>query len=186
MPYTVTPAAIPGVLELVPKMFGDERGFFVESFNRRDFRAATGVDAEFVQDNHSRSSRGVLRGLHYQVSPHAQGKLVRATVGEVFDVAVDLRRDSATFGKWVGSLLTAENQRQIWIPPGFAHGFLVLSETADVQYKVTGYHRPEAERAIRWDDAQLGIEWPLAAGVVPVLARRDAEAGGIADVETLA
>lgn len=177
MPFTVTKTAIPGVLELEPKVFGDERGFFLESFNRRDFRAATGVDAEFVQDNHSRSSRGVLRGLHYQVR-HAQGKLVRATIGEVFDVAVDLRRGSPTLGSWVGSLLTAENQRQIWIPPGFAHGFLVLSETADVEYKVTDYRYPEEERAIRWDDGEIGIEWPLVAGTKPMLVRRDAEAGG--------
>jgi len=151
---------IPGVIILEPKVFGDQRGFFFESFNARSFAEATGLQREFAQDNHSRSQRGVLRGLHYQVQ-QAQGKLVRVTAGEVYDVAVDLRRSSPTFGKWVGTLLSAENKRQLWVPEGFAHGFVVLSEFAEFLYKTTDYYAPEHERCIRWDDPTLAIDWPL-------------------------
>ncbi|VXB93766.1 dTDP-4-deoxyrhamnose-3,5-epimerase [Pseudomonas sp. 8BK] len=151
---------LPGVLILEPKVFGDQRGFFFESFNARAFAKATGLQCEFVQDNHSRSQLGVLRGLHYQVQ-QAQGKLVRVTAGEVYDVAVDLRRSSPTFGHWVGVHLSAENKRQLWVPAGFAHGFLVLSEFAEFLYKTTDYYAPEHERCIRWDDPTLAIEWPL-------------------------
>lgn len=151
---------IPDLLIFEPKVFGDERGFFYESYNERDFRQATGTDSRFVQDNHSRSVRGVLRGLHYQIR-QTQGKLVRCARGEVFDVAVDLRKSSATFGKWVGVRLSAENKRQFWIPPGFAHGFLTLSETAEVLYKTTDYYAPEQERTILWNDSELAIDWPL-------------------------
>lgn len=151
---------LPGVLILEPRVFGDDRGFFFESFNARAFAEATGMQCEFVQDNHSRSQRGVLRGLHYQVQ-QAQGKLVRVSAGEVYDVTVDLRRNSPTFGKWVGTLLSAENKRQLWIPAGFAHGFLVLSEFAEFLYKTTDYYAPEHERCIRWDDPSLAIDWPL-------------------------
>ena len=161
MPYTVTPTAIPDVLVLEPKVFGDARGFFYESFNQRDFEQATGLQGiHFVQDNHSKSSRGVLRGLHYQVPPHAQGKLVRVVQGAVFDVAVDIRRSSPTFGRWVGVELSETNHRQLWIPPGFAHGFLTLTETAEFLYKTTDYYAPAHERSIRWDDPTLAIEWP--------------------------
>lgn len=152
--------AIPEVLILEPKVFGDERGFFFESFNARAFGEATGLNPNFVQDNHSRSQRGVLRGLHYQVE-QAQGKLVRVTAGEVYDVAVDLRRQSPTFGQWVGAHLSAENNRQMWVPEGFAHGFLVLSEFAEFLYKTTDYYAPAFERCIRWDDPKLAIAWPL-------------------------
>ena len=156
----VIPTAIPDVLIIEPKVFGDERGFFLESFNRREFAAATGRDVDFVQDNHSRSVRGVLRGLHYQLT-NAQGKLVRVVAGAVYDVAVDLRRSSPTYGKWVGEVLSAENKRMLWLPEGFAHGFLVLSDTADFLYKTTDYYAPQAERCIAWDDADLGVAWPL-------------------------
>ncbi len=152
--------AIPEVLILEPKVFGDERGFFYESFNARAFSEATGLNPNFVQDNHSRSQQGVLRGLHYQVE-QAQGKLVRVTAGEVYDVAVDLRRQSPTFGQWVGAHLSAENKRQMWVPEGFAHGFLVLSEFAEFLYKTTDYYAPAHERCIRWDDPKLAIAWPL-------------------------
>lgn len=152
--------AIPEVLILEPKVFGDERGFFFESFNARAFGEATGLNPNFVQDNHSRSQRGVLRGLHYQVE-QAQGKLVRVTAGEVYDVAVDLRRKSPTFGQWVGAHLSAENNRQMWVPEGFAHGFLVRSEFAEFLYKTTDYYAPAFERCIRWDDPKLAIAWPL-------------------------
>ncbi|KAB0546292.1 dTDP-4-dehydrorhamnose 3,5-epimerase [Pseudomonas argentinensis] len=152
--------AIPDVLILEPKVFGDERGFFFESFNARAFSEATGLNPEFVQDNHSRSQRGVLRGLHYQVQ-QAQGKLVRVTAGEVYDVAVDLRRQSPTFGQWVGTHLSADNKRQMWVPEGFAHGFVVLSEFAEFLYKTTDYYAPAHERCIRWDDPKLAIDWPL-------------------------
>jgi dTDP-4-dehydrorhamnose 3,5-epimerase len=155
----VIPTEIPEVLVLEPKVFGDARGFFLESYNRRDFAAATGLDVEFVQDNHSRSGRGVLRGLHYQLK-HPQGKLVRVVRGAVFDVAVDLRRGSPTFGRWVGAELSEENQRQMWVPAGFAHGFLVLSDSADFLYKATDYYAPEDERCLRWDDPDVGISWP--------------------------
>lgn len=156
----VTATALPGVLILSPKLFGDERGFFLESFNQKSFDAATGVKTTFVQDNQSRSRQGVLRGLHYQVAPHAQGKLIRVTQGSVFDVAVDIRRDSPTFGKWVGVELSAQNHRQLWIPPGLAHGFLVTSESADVLYKASGFYEPAAERSLMWNDADLAIDWP--------------------------
>ncbi|SDI33385.1 dTDP-4-dehydrorhamnose 3,5-epimerase [Pseudomonas flavescens] len=151
---------IPDVLILQPKVFGDERGFFFESFNARAFADATSLNLQFVQDNHSRSQRGVLRGLHYQVQ-QAQGKLVRVTAGEVYDVAVDLRRQSPTFGQWVGTHLSADNKRQMWVPEGFAHGFLVLSEFAEFLYKTTDYYAPAHERCIRWDDPSLAIDWPL-------------------------
>ena len=171
MPYTVTPTAIPDVLVLEPKVFGDARGFFFESFNARDFAQATGSNAEFVQDNHSKSSQGVLRGLHYQIQ-HPQGKLVRVVQGEVFDVAVDLRKSSPTFGKWVGLNLSAENHRQLWVPPGFAHGFVVLSESAEFLYKTTDYWYPEHERSLLWNDPAIGIDWPLSGQ--PLLATKDA------------
>ncbi|CBG88923.1 dTDP-4-dehydrorhamnose 3,5-epimerase [Citrobacter rodentium] len=150
---------IPDVLIFEPKVFGDERGFFMESFNQKVFEEAIGRKVDFVQDNHSKSSKGVLRGLHYQLAPYAQAKLVRCIAGEVFDVAVDIRESSPTFGKWVGVNLSAENKRQLWIPEGFAHGFLVLSETAEFVYKTTNYYHPECDRGIRWDDAYIGIKW---------------------------
>ncbi len=152
---------IPDVLIFEPKVFGDERGFFFESFSQKVFEEAVGRKVEFVQDNHSKSSKGVLRGLHYQLAPHAQGKLVRCVAGEVFDVAVDIRKDSVTFGKWVGVNLSAENKRQMWIPEGFAHGFLVLSESAEFVYKTTNYYHPESDRGLAWNDLQLNITWPL-------------------------
>ncbi|WP_342243397.1 dTDP-4-dehydrorhamnose 3,5-epimerase [Pseudomonas sp. OTU5201] len=164
------PTAIPEVLILEPKVFGDERGFFYESFNARTFAEATGVERDFVQDNHSRSQRGVLRGLHYQLQ-QAQGKLVRVVDGEVFDVTVDIRRSSPTFGRWVGVHLSAENKRQLWVPEGFAHGFVVLSEYAEFLYKTTDYYAPEHERCIRWDDPDLAIDWPLAEA--PQLSAKD-------------
>ena len=167
----VTPLAIPDVLLIEPKVFGDERGFFFESFNQRAFNEATGLDLHFVQDNHSKSSRNVLRGLHYQLPPKAQGKLVRVIAGEIFDVAVDIRKGSPTFGKWVAEVLTAGNKRQMWIPPGLAHGFLVLSESAEVLYKATDYYAPEYERCILWNDTDLAIAWPL--GGAPVLSAKD-------------
>lgn len=150
---------IPGLLIIEPKIFGDERGFFFESFNQKQFEAAIGRTVTFVQDNHSKSSKGVLRGLHYQLPPHAQGKLVRCVVGEVFDVAVDIRKSSPTFGQWVGVHLSAENKRQLWIPEGFAHGFITLSETAEFFYKTTDYYDPQSERAILWNDRELSIDW---------------------------
>ena len=157
----VKPLAIRDVLLIVPKVFGDERGFFFESFNQKAFNELTGLDVQFVQDNHSRSAKNVLRGLHYQLPPKAQGKLVRVVVGDVFDVAVDIRKDSPTFGKWVGEVLSAENKRQLWIPPGFAHGFLVLSEAAEFLYKTTDYYAPEFERCICWNDPLVEIAWPV-------------------------
>jgi len=165
---------IPEVLIFEPRVFGDERGFFMESYNKRVFNEATGSDIEFVQDNHSRSSKGVLRGLHYQLE-QPQGKLVRVVSGEIFDVAVDVRRSSATFGKWVSAVLSAENKHQIWVPAGFAHGFQVLSETAEVLYKATDFYAPEYERSILWNDADIGIEWP--SDVPPVLSGKDG--GGV-------
>ncbi len=167
--------ALPGVLMLEPKVFGDERGFFCESFSQRVFDQIVGYHVAFVQDNQSRSNRGVLRGLHRQVDPHAQGKLVRVTQGAVFDVAADIDPTSATFGRWVGVELSADNHRQLWIPPGFAHGFLVMSEWADFQYKTTAYYEPAAEQAVRWDDPTLAIAWPLA-GARPTLSTKDADA----------
>ena len=167
----VTPTAIPDVLVLEPRVFGDERGFFFESFNRNAFRQATGLDPDFVQDNHSRSEKNVLRGLHYQVAPKAQGKLVRVVLGAVFDVAVDIRQDSPSFGLWVGETLSAENRKQMWIPPGFAHGFLTLTEAAEFLYKTTEYYAPDHECCIAWNDPDIGIEWPLAAG--PIVSGKD-------------
>lgn len=155
----VTPLAIPDVLLIEPKLFGDARGFFFESFNQQAFNAATGTNHQFVQDNHSRSGRGVLRGLHYQIQ-QPQGKLVRVVQGAVFDVAVDIRKSSPTFGQWVGEELSGDNHRQLWVPPGFAHGFLVLSETADFLYKTTDYHAPQHERCIAWNDGSINIKWP--------------------------
>lgn len=168
----VTPLAIPDVLLLEPKVFGDARGFFFESYNARTFAAATGLRPDFVQDNHSKSRRGVLRGLHYQLPPQAQGKLVRVVQGEVFDVAVDIRRASPTFGRWVGAVLSADNQQQLWIPPGFAHGFLTLSETAEFLYKTTDFYTPAAERCILWNDPLIGIDWPQT-GASPSLSEKD-------------
>ena len=166
---------IPGLLIIEPRVFGDERGFFFESFNEQAFYAATGNTLEFVQDNHSKSAKGVLRGLHYQLPPKAQGKLVRVVQGEVFDVAVDIRKGSPTYGQWVGGTLSADNKKQLWIPPGFAHGFLTLSDTAEFLYKTTDYWSPEHERAILWNDATLKIDWPLN-GLTPQLAAKDAAA----------
>jgi dTDP-4-dehydrorhamnose 3,5-epimerase len=177
----VIPTALPEVLILEPKVFGDDRGFFFESYNRKTFALDTGLDAEFVQDNHSRSVRHVLRGLHYQlVKP--QGKLVRVVAGCVWDVAVDLRKSSPRFGQWVGVELSADNKRQLWVPPGFAHGFVVLSESADFLYKTTDYWYPEHERAVVWNDPQLAIAWPLG-GAAPKLAGKDAAAPRLADAE---
>lgn len=171
---------LPEVLILEPRVFGDERGFFLESFNERAFEAAVGRPVRFVQDNHSRSARGVLRGLHYQQPPHAQGKLVRVTAGRVFDVAVDLRSGSPRFGRWAAAELSADNHRQMWIPPGFAHGFLVLSDSADFLYKTTDYYAPQAEAALRWDDPALAIAWPDL-GAPPTLSAKDAVAPSLAD-----
>lgn len=166
---------IEGVLILEPKVFGDERGFLMESFNQKVFDAAVGQHVAFVQDNHSRSVKGVLRGLHYQLPPHAQGKLVRVIKGAVFDVAVDIRKSSPTFGRWVGVELSEENRRQVWIPPELAHGFLVVSDSADFLYKMTDHYAPDAERAIRWDDPDLSIRWPLG-GEQPTLSAKDLSA----------
>jgi dTDP-4-dehydrorhamnose 3,5-epimerase len=176
----VVPAVIPDVLIIEPRVFRDERGYFLESYNRRRFREATELDVEFVQDNHSSSARNVLRGLHYQIR-QPQGKLIRVTHGEVFDVAVDLRRSSPTFGKAVCARLDAASQRMVWVPPGFAHGFLVLSDRADVVYKATDYYAPEHERTILWRDPDLGIEWPLEGA--PVLSDKDAAAAPLARAE---
>ncbi|QFZ92064.2 dTDP-4-dehydrorhamnose 3,5-epimerase [Synechococcus elongatus] len=178
----IYPTALTDVCLLEPKVFGDDRGFFLESFNARTFAALTGLDVTFVQDNHSRSQQGVLRGLHYQIQ-QAQGKLVRCVVGEIFDVAVDLRRSSPQFGQWVGEELSAENQRQLWVPPGFAHGFLVLSPVAEVLYKTTDYYAPMYERSLRWDDPAIAIDWPLAAGQQPQLSTKDAAAVSLAEAE---
>ena len=167
-----TPTAIADVLLIEPKVFGDDRGFFFESFNQRAFREATGVALDFVQDNHSKSARGVLRGLHYQIQ-QAQGKLVRVVRGSVFDVAVDLRRGSPTFGQWVGVLLSAENHRQLWVPEGFAHGFYVTTESAEFVYKCTNYYNPSAEHSILWNDPDLNIQWPLVDGQLPSLSAKD-------------
>jgi dTDP-4-dehydrorhamnose 3,5-epimerase len=176
----VTALAIPDVLLVEPRVFGDDRGFFYESFNQRDFAKATGVSLPFVQDNHSKSAHGVLRGLHYQVQ-NPQGKLVRVTAGEVFDVAVDIRPQSPTFGKWVGQILSASNKHQLWVPPGLAHGFVVLSEHAEFLYKTTDYYAPEHERCIAWDDPTLGIEWPAMAQP-PKLSAKDAQGAAFAQV----
>jgi dTDP-4-dehydrorhamnose 3,5-epimerase len=167
-----SPTAIADVLLIEPRVFGDARGFFYESFNARAFAQVTGVDLSFVQDNHSKSARGVLRGLHYQ-SQRPQGKLVRVVSGEVFDVAVDIRPQSLTYGQWVGEILSASNHRQLWIPPGLAHGFLVLSDTAEFLYKTTDYYAPEYERCLAWDDPTVNINWPLN-GAVPLVSAKDA------------
>lgn len=174
------PTSIEGLLILEPKVFGDERGFFFESFNAKTFQACTGLDVHFVQDNHSRSAQGVLRGLHYQIQ-QPQGKLVRVTQGSVYDVAVDIRRSSPTCGKWVGVELSAENKKQFWIPPGFAHGFVVLSETAEFLYKTTDFYAPEHERCIVWNDPTLAIDWPR--GLTPQLSTKDQAGRSLAQAE---
>ena len=174
----VTATEIAGVLVIEPRVFGDARGFFLESFNQQAFNDAVGAEIQFVQDNHSRSAKGVLRGLHFQRAPHAQGKLVRVTQGSVFDVAVDIRKDSPTFGRWVGVELSGENHKQMWIPAGLAHGFLVTSESADFLYKTTDYYVPQSEACIRWDDPALGIAWPDA-GMPLVISTKDAAASGL-------
>jgi dTDP-4-dehydrorhamnose 3,5-epimerase len=173
----VIKTAIPDVLIFEPKVFGDERGFFFESFNHKLFEEAVGYPVSFVQDNHSKSSKGVLRGLHYQLSPHAQGKLVRCVAGEVFDVAVDIRKSSPTFGQWVGVHLSGENKRQLWIPEGFAHGFLTLSDSAEFLYKTTNYYSPIHERGIKWNDDFISISWP--SEVLPLLSKKDNENIGL-------
>lgn len=179
----VIPTAIPDVLILEPKVFGDARGFFMESFNANTFKACTGLDVNFVQDNHSRSARGVLRGMHYQLQ-QTQGKLVRVVQGEVFDVAVDMRQSSPTFGQWVGAHLSAESHRQFWVPAGFAHGFVVLSETADFLYKTTDYYAPQHEVSLKWDDPTVGIDWPL--DVTPSLSGKDQQGFAWADAPKFA
>jgi len=178
----VTPTRLPEVLIIDPKVFGDERGFFFESYNARTFREATGFNGEFVQDNHSKSARGVLRGLHYQIQ-QAQGKLVRVTAGEVFDVVVDLRKSSQRFGQHEAVVLSAANRRMLWVPPGFAHGFLVTSESAEFLYKVTDSWAPEHERTLLWNDPALGIDWPLN-GIEPILSKKDVEGLPLARAET--
>ena len=183
MSYTVTPTAIPDVLILEPKVFGDSRGFFLESFNAQNFAKDTGLNVSFVQDNHSRSAKGVLRGLHYQLQ-EAQGKLVRVTQGAVFDVAVDIRKSSPTFGKWVGCELSDTNHRLLWIPQGFAHGFIVLSESADFMYKTTDYYSPAHERCISWNDPSIGIIWPE--GITPLLSAKDQQGISLEQAEVFA
>ncbi len=181
----ITTTALPGVLILEPKVFGDDRGFFFESFNQRAFDTAAGTPANFVQDNHSCSSRGVLRGLHYQTAPHAQGKLVRVARGSAYDVAVDIRRGSATVGQWFGITLDAQSQRQLWIQPGFAHGFLALEDDTHFLYKTTDYYAKDCERAIVWNDPAIGIVWPDL-GMAPLLAPKDAAAPALARADTFA
>jgi dTDP-4-dehydrorhamnose 3,5-epimerase len=173
--------ALPGVLILEPKVFGDERGFFMESFNQKAFQEATGCQVDFVQDNHSRSARGVLRGLHFQRAPCEQGKLVRVTRGSVFDVAVDIRPASATHGKWVGIVISEDNQRQLWIPPGFAHGYLVLSDSADFLYKASNYYAPAQEGVLAWNDPAVGIEWPI--NEPPTLSPKDARGHALGELQ---
>ncbi len=180
----VSTTALDGVLLIEPKVFGDARGFFLESWNEQRFNEAVGAPVRFVQDNHSRSAKGVLRGLHFQRPPHAQGKLVRCVLGSVFDVAVDVRAGSSTFGQWVGEMLSAENQRQLWIPPGFAHGFLVLSDSADFLYKTTDLYAPQAEGSVRFDDPAIGIEWPDV-GLPYLLADKDRAAPLLKDMTPL-
>ncbi len=176
--------SLPGVMRIEPTVHRDDRGYFMETWQARRF-ADRGISADFVQDNFSQSTRGTLRGLHYQIE-QAQGKLVRVVRGEVYDVAVDLRRSSSQYGRWVGEVLSAENKHQLWVPPGFGHGFLVLSETAEFEYKCTDYYAPEFERAIRWDDPDLGVEWPLVDGEQPVLSSKDAIAPFFENAETYA
>ena len=183
MGITVTPTALPDIKIIEPKVFGDARGFFLESFNARDFAQHVQAGVEFVQDNHSRSSQRVLRGLHYQIE-HAQGKLVRVVEGEVFDVCVDVRRSSPDFGKWVGVHLSSDNHRQLWVPPGFAHGFVVLSDFAQFLYKTTDYWFPEHERCIAWNDPDIGIEWPI--DFEPMLAAKDAAGKRLGEAEVFA
>lgn len=178
----VTPTAIPDVMVIEPKVFGDERGFFYESFNQRAFNQATDTNFEFVQDNHSRSSKGVLRGLHYQLTPYAQGKLVRVVRGSVWDVAVDIRKSSPTFGEWVAQELTEFSHKQFWIPPGFAHGFVVLSDSADFVYKTTNYYAPESDRGVAWNDLDLAIQWPDL-GIDFVLSDKDRKQPAFKDAE---
>lgn len=184
MPIIATPTELPEVLIIEPKVFADARGFFFESFNARDFDAAVGRNVTFVQDNHSHSACNVLRGMHYQVQ-HPQGKLLRVGAGEIYDVAIDIRRSSANFGKWVGVRLSADNRKQLWVPEGFAHGFVVLSASADVFYKTTDYWFPEHERSIVWDDPAIGIDWPIDGA--PILAAKDvAQARRLADADVFA
>lgn len=178
-----TPTAIPDVVLITPKVFGDERGFFMETYQKRLFHNA-GIECDFVQDNHSRSKQGVLRGLHYQVK-QTQGKLVRAIIGEIFDVAVDIRAGSPTFGKWVGAHLSVENKYQLWVPPGFAHGFYVVSEWAEVLYKASDFYAPEWERSILWNDPDIGIEWPLLPDIPLSLSSKDEQARFLKDAELL-
>lgn len=179
----VTPTNLPEVMIIEPRVFGDDRGFFYESFNAKKFAELTGVDLNFVQDNHSKSAKNVLRGLHYQIQ-QAQGKLVRVIAGEVFDVAVDLRKSSPRFGQWTGVTLSAENQRQLWIPPGFGHGFVVTSDTAEFLYKTTDYWAPEYERSLQWNDPAIGIDWPLQDE--PVMSAKDQQAKLLKDAEVFA
>lgn len=181
----ISPTAIPDVLLIEPKVYGDDRGFFFESYNARELGNALGGRQEFVQDNHSKSRQGVLRGLHYQLAPQAQGKLIRVVAGEIFDVAVDIRKGSATFGRWVGQRLSSDNHHQLWIPPGFAHGFLTLTEFAEVFYKTTDFYAPSLERAIFWKDATLGIDWPLkeAERQDVLVSAKDAQAVAFEDAE---
>lgn len=180
----IIPTKIPDLLIVEPKVFGDGRGFFYESFNHKAFCEAIGQQVEFVQDNHSKSAKNVLRGLHYQMPPKAQGKLVRVVQGEVFDVAVDLRKSSKTFGQWAGLILSAENKKQLWIPPGFAHGFLTLTDGAEFLYKTTDYYAPESERSVLWSDPALSIDWPIESE--PILAVKDAAALTLAQAEVFA
>src|SRR5690242_2527277 len=179
------PTSIPEVLIIEPREFGDSRGFFFESFNHKDFRRATGLDVSFVQDNHSRSVKGVLRGLHYQIR-QPQGKLVRVARGAVFDVAVDIRRSSPNFGRWAGVELTEDNHRQLWVPPGFAHGFYVLSDSADFLYKTTDYYNPDFERSLLWNDPAIGVSWPVDTGTQPTVSVKDAQAASLAAAEVFA
>lgn len=174
--------AISDIKIIEPKVFEDERGYFFESFNQKIFEAGIGREVKFVQDNHSKSSKGVLRGLHYQLPPHPQGKLVRVVQGEVFDVAVDIRKNSPSFGQWVGIHLSAENKKQFWIPEGFAHGFLTLSDTAEFLYKTTGFYAPDCDRSIRWDDEEIGIDWPLE-GIAPIISAKDEAAKRFRDAD---
>jgi len=173
--------ALPEVVLFTPKVFGDERGFFFESFSEREFVQATGLDYRFVQDNHSKSVKGVLRGLHYQLPPHAQGKLVRVVQGAVFDVAVDIRKSSPNFGKWVGALLSADNKQQLWIPPGFAHGFVTLTDTAEFLYKTTDFYAPQSERCIAWDEPSIGVDWHYAE--TPQLSAKDLQGAALVNAE---
>ncbi|SFN76499.1 dTDP-4-dehydrorhamnose 3,5-epimerase [Nitrosospira briensis] len=178
----VISTSIPDVLIIEPEVFGDSRGFFFESFNQKNFSQETGLDVKFVQDNHSRSAKGVLRGLHYQIR-QPQGKLVRVVRGAVFDVSVDIRKSSPTFGRWIGVELSEDNYRQLWVPPGFAHGFYVLSESADFLYKTTDYYIPDFERSVLWNDRDIGISWPIGTGAQPTISTKDTNAARLADAE---